>query len=91
MRRAHVFVIGKVQGVWFRAWTEQEATRLRLSGWVRNRSDGRVEALVEGEEAAVAEMLKLFWEGPPAAVVTQVEISDWLEPGGPGFRLLHTL
>lgn len=92
MRRAHVFVNGKVQGVWFRAWTEQEATRLGLSGWVRNRSDGRVEAVVEGEETAVAEMLRLFWQGPPAAQVTQVEVSDWMDkPEAPGFRTLQTV
>jgi len=90
MPARHVFVSGRVQGVWYRAWTQQEASRLGLSGWVRNRRDGRVEAVVAGEEQFVAEMLKRFHRGPPAAQVTGVESADWHEPVPRGFRTLPT-
>ena len=72
MRIETVVVTGRVQGVWFRGWTEGEARRLGLTGWVRNRADGTVEALIGGEEDAVAEMLRLFHEGPQAARVSDV-------------------
>ncbi|MEO1193055.1 MAG: acylphosphatase [Pseudomonadota bacterium] len=74
--RAHVFISGKVQGVWYRAWTVQEAQKRGLRGWVRNLRDGRVEALFVGSDAAVQEMVALCHEGPPLArveAVTQVD------------------
>jgi len=64
---------GRVQGVFFRGWTEDQANRLGLAGFVRNRSDGSVEALFRGPEEAVEEMLRLCWEGPPAAQVEAVD------------------
>ncbi|WP_245826527.1 acylphosphatase [Oceanibacterium hippocampi] len=67
---------GRVQGVWFRAWTRERAQALRLAGWVRNRRDGAVEALFAGPEPAVDEMLEACWEGPEAAVVKAVEPLD---------------
>jgi acylphosphatase len=70
---AHVLIRGRVQGVGFRAWTGPTAARLGLSGWVRNRRDGSVEAVFAGTSAAVAEMLDAIRGGPPAAAVSQVE------------------
>lgn len=74
--RRHVFISGKVQGVYFRVYTRDEATRLGLTGWVRNRRDGRVEAVFEGEESAVEEMLSRCRKGPPASRVDKVEVIE---------------
>lgn len=67
-------VTGRVQGVFFRAWTMDEAQTLGLNGWVRNCSDGSVEAHVEGDEGAIAELIDLIREGPPDAQVETVKI-----------------
>lgn len=67
-------IYGRVQGVWFRGWTEQEANKLGLFGWVRNREDGTVEALFFGPETDVDRMLQHCKEGPNSAIVDQVEI-----------------
>lgn len=75
-RAVHVFIEGRVQGVWFRGWTEQQASRLKLRGWVRNLRDGRVEATFAGLAEVVDEMLKLCWQGPPLARVDQVTVED---------------
>ncbi len=80
---------GRVQGVWYRAWTERTARELGLSGWVRNRSDGTVEALFCGAPEAVAQMLRLAREGPPAARVTGIDVRD-APPEEGGFRVLPT-
>ncbi|NVJ71069.1 MAG: acylphosphatase [Alphaproteobacteria bacterium] len=69
--RARIY--GKVQGVWYRGWTEEEANRLGLHGWVRNRLDGTVEALFYGRADMVGLMLELCKNGPPAADVERVE------------------
>ena len=85
--RRRVLVSGQVQGVGFRYWTRGEARRLGVRGWVRNRSDGTVEAEVEGEPAAVAKLLEAVRHGPAGAVVAGLEVED-LEPGGePGFDI----
>jgi len=65
-------VEGRVQGVGFRAATVRQAHQLKLGGWVRNLPDGRVEALIQGDHAAVDRMLSWLLQGPPAARVTQV-------------------
>ncbi|WP_371060701.1 acylphosphatase [Rhodosalinus sp. 5P4] len=65
-------VEGRVQGVSFRAWTQEQARSRGLAGWVRNRSDGSVEALIQGPDDAVSSLLERLREGPPAARVTQV-------------------
>ena len=75
----HVRVTGRVQGVAYRAWTEGQAAELGLRGWVRNRGDGSVEALVAGPEEAVEAMVTAMGEGPGAARVTDV----WTEPADP--------
>ena len=72
--RAHVWVAGRVQGVWFRQSCADEARALGVAGWVRNLGDGRVEAVFEGPVAAVERMVSWCRQGPPRAVVTDVTI-----------------
>jgi acylphosphatase len=72
--RAHVFISGMVQGVFFRSETRGEAEKLSVKGWVRNLSDGRVEAVFEGEEKNVKELIEFCRRGPRGARVTDVDI-----------------
>jgi acylphosphatase len=76
MKRLHVTVSGRVQGVFFRAHTRKIAQSLSLTGWVRNRPDGRVEAIFEGKETDLEVMLAWCKQGPPSAVVTDVAASE---------------
>ncbi len=69
MKRMHVYVSGRVQGVFFRASTQRAARGLDLKGWVKNLRDGSVEALFEGKEEDVNEMLRWCRKGPPGAAV----------------------
>jgi acylphosphatase len=71
-KRVHVFISGRVQGVWFRRSTREMADLLGLVGWVRNTPDGRVEAVFEGPVAQVDEMLKWCHVGPRSARVSEV-------------------
>ena len=88
--RAQVVVEGRVQGVWFRACTEQTARRLGLDGWVRNLADGRVEAVFEGPRVWVEAAVAWCHEGSPLARVTAVDAA-WSEPRGEdGFRVAPT-
>jgi len=80
--RVHVFVNGRVQGVFFRQKTKQQAERLDVTGWVRNLPDGRVEAVFEGEEENVDKMLTWCHVGPPAARVENVTIKEEPYTGG---------
>ncbi|MDA8163572.1 MAG: acylphosphatase [Desulfobacteraceae bacterium] len=75
-KRIRAVVHGRVQGVFFRAHTQEEARRLGLAGWVRNRADGSVEAVAEGEAARVEELATWLHQGPPAARVSHVEVSS---------------
>ena len=84
-RRVRVVVHGRVQGVFYRGWTVQQARALRLRGWVRNRHDGTVEALLAGPEQAVDEMIRRCQAGPPAAQVTRIEQHDSRDPVPEGF------
>lgn len=79
--RAHLWVAGRVQGVNFRYYTRQEALRLGLTGWVRNLWDGRVEAVFEGEETSVRQMVNWCHTGPSAAHVLEVKV-EWKTPSG---------
>ena len=79
--RRHVIVHGYVQGVGFRFSARAEARRLGVSGWVRNRADGTVEAEVEGDEASVAAMLEYLAAGPRDAMVERTDVSE-LQPTG---------
>ena len=72
--RAHLFIIGKVQGVFFRSNTLAKTRETSVSGWIRNLRDGRVEAIFEGNEEAVWKMINFCKSGPPCASVKDVEI-----------------
>jgi acylphosphatase len=72
--RAHVIISGRVQGVFFRAETQSAAQRLGVSGWVRNRSDGTVEAVFEGSAATVHRAVDWCWQGSPMAHVSDVGV-----------------
>jgi len=71
--RVHVIISGRVQGVFFRMETSRAAERIGVSGWVRNNSDGTVEAEFEGEKQNVVSMLEWCRKGPPLAGVTNIE------------------
>lgn len=84
-RRARV--TGRVQGVWFRACTQTMAAELGLAGWVRNRSDGSVEAVFEGPEEAVRKALEWCRTGPPHARVETVDTREEPPAGLEGFEV----
>ena len=86
----HVLISGTVQGVWFRAWTMQEAQARRLDGWVRNRRSGHVEAVFAGPAARVDDMVAACHRGPPAAEVADVSVTQSTDDPGTGFRKLPT-
>jgi acylphosphatase len=77
--RTHVYISGRVQGVFFRAYTRDKATELGLRGWVRNLPDGRVEAVFEGDKEKVEKMLRWCHEGSPYARVREVKLR-WEAP-----------
>ena len=81
---------GRVQGVGYRDWMQREASRLGLHGWVRNRPDGSVQALVAGEEGAVQALLTAARRGPLLARVDRIEETLAEEPAEPGFRRAPT-
>lgn len=70
----HILILGRVQGVWYRANTKQKADEFGLTGWVKNTDDGNVEAVFEGEESMINEMIAWCWIGPSLAHVTDVKI-----------------
>jgi acylphosphatase len=80
-RRAHLYISGFVQGVFFRSNTRSYAIRNNVKGWVKNLPDGRVEAVLEGEESDVRRVISLCEKGPPGAKVTKVEVK-WEEYEG---------
>lgn len=88
--RAHVFISGRVQGVFFRYETRLRAIRNNVTGWVRNLPDGRVEAVFEGEKENVEAMINFCHRGPPGAIVKKVEVI-WENPTGEfkDFRILY--
>jgi acylphosphatase len=88
MSVARIVLHGRVQGVWFRAWTVEQASRRGLAGWVRNRTDGTVEALFAGDPAAVEAMIEACRTGPEHAQVTHVDRFSADPPREPGFRQL---
>lgn len=81
-----VLIEGRVQGVWFRGWTVEQADSRKLSGWVRNLVDGRVEALFHGPAHVVRNMVEACHRGPPAALVTRVESETSSEVPPTGFH-----
>ena len=87
-QRAHVYVSGDVQGVFFRDSTRQKAQQLGLAGWVKNLPDGRVEALFEGPSQKVTEMVRWCEQGPPHAAVENVDVEfDTAQEDLPGFEV----
>ncbi|GAA4826621.1 acylphosphatase [Actinomycetospora corticicola] len=86
MSARHLVVHGTVQGVFFRATAEQEAARLGVSGWVRNRSDGTVEMVAEGDDPAVDALVRWAHEGPARAEVTGVDVTEREPEGFRGFE-----
>lgn len=91
MRAIRLRITGRVQGVGYRDWMVTEARRHGLSGWVRNRADGSVEALLAGETPAVQAVLVAARRGPPAALVAAIEERFDEAPAEPGFQRLPTL
>jgi len=88
----HLQMSGRVQGVGFRYSMQKEATRLGVTGWVRNRRDGSVEALVQGSEESVAALTAWARRGPAGAKVTEVRVaSAEPQPSLAGFEQLPTL
>lgn len=89
-RAVRVRIEGKVQNVWYRAWTTEEATRRGLRGWVRNRADGTVEALFIGSADAVTGLVTACRVGPPDARVTNVIEYPAQDDGSKSFRQTAT-
>ncbi|DAC71973.1 MAG TPA: acylphosphatase [Thermoplasmata archaeon] len=88
--RVHVIISGRVQGVWYRASTKQKAEALGLTGWVKNTADGNVEAMFEGDESSVDEMIAWCRKGPPLAQVAEVKVSEKCVGGTcSNFAVLH--
>ena len=85
-RKLRAVFAGRVQGVWFRAWTVEEARDLGIDGWVRNRRDGTVEAVFAGTAADVEAMLALCRRGPPLAHVEALEAFPCDEEVAAGFE-----
>jgi acylphosphatase len=86
-----IFISGRVQGVWFRGWTVETAAARGLRGWVRNRRDGRVEALLIGPADAVEAAIRDCHDGPPAARVDNIERLAAADDGSTGFRQAPTV
>jgi len=85
----HLSIAGRVQGVFFRAWSREQAEELGVAGWIRNRPDGHVEAHVEGDEAAVEKMIERLRKGPPAAEVENLRTWDADVCDFDGFEVRH--
>lgn len=90
MVRRRVVVEGRVQGVGFRMACGHAARIHQVAGWVRNRRDGRVEAVFEGDPGGVAAMVDWCRQGPPAAAVTGIEVVEEQPEGLSGFRMAAT-
>jgi len=87
--RAHVWVSGQVQGVYFRAYAEDEAAFRKVSGWIRNARDGRVEAVFEGDRPSVEALIQWCHRGSPASHVTDVEVIWEPTQGERSFRVRY--
>ena len=91
MRAVRLRITGRVQGVGYRAWAMQMAARLGMRGWVRNRGDGSVEALVIGEDDTVERMIEACRQGPFGARVGNVAVSEAEDDGSSGFTAKPTV
>ncbi|KAJ4978330.1 hypothetical protein NE237_009110 [Protea cynaroides] len=90
-KTVRAMIKGRVQGVFYRNWTVQNARELGLKGWVRNRRDGSVEALFSGDPDSVHEMEERCRRGPPDAMVTSLQVFPSNEDAGPGFERRPTV
>lgn len=90
-RSVHVVISGLVQGVGYRSWVAQLADAYELSGWVRNRLTGEVEAVFSGPSELVAEMLRECRKGPPGSRVTSVSVQENAHPVESPFEVLDTV
>lgn len=79
--RAHLFIEGRVQGVFYRAFARDIASRFGLGGWVKNLYDGRVEAVLEGNKEQIGKAVREYRKGPPGASVAHIELT-WEESTG---------
>jgi len=86
-KRVHVYVSGRVQGVYYRATTRDEATERGVDGWVKNRDDGEVEAVFEGDPDAVEEMVDFCYDGSSMANVSTVDVEEEEPEGLDGFEV----
>lgn len=77
--RAHVFISGRVQGVFYRANTKEMAAEMEVDGWVKNLNDGRVEAVFEGRRKNIEKIIDWCWEGSSQANVEDIDVS-WEDP-----------
>jgi acylphosphatase len=82
-------VAGRVQGVFYRSATADEARRLQLDGWVKNLPDGRVEVVAAGDAAAIAALARWLWQGPPSARVDSVQLEEWTTDVPRGFAVVR--
>lgn len=87
----HLIISGRVQGVCYRDWTVGKASTLGLDGWVRNRCDGTVEAVISGNDDAVEAMITACRRGPERAEVSGIEVGDWAEDVPVGFERRETV
>ncbi len=90
VRALRIAITGRVQGVAFRDWMRSEAQALRLGGWVRNRRDGSVEAVISGEPHVVEDMLARCRHGPPAARVKEIVVLSEEDAPSPTFEIRPT-
>lgn len=88
MKRFHLVVRGVVQGVGFRYYSDKQAKRLYLSGWVRNQQDGSVEIEVQGEEQLLLEFIEWVHQGPTNALVESVDITELPQKKETGFSIV---
>lgn len=89
IKRVQVIVYGKVQGIFFRAYAQAEGTKIGVKGWVRNRSDGTVEAAIEGEPEQVEQMVAWLKQGSPGAQVLKVEVKEERPVGEAQFNIRY--
>lgn len=80
-------IAGRVQGVFYRSATAEQAARLSVDGWVKNLPDGRVEVVAAGDRAALAALASWLWHGPPAARVESVQLEEWTDAVPRGFAV----
>ncbi len=90
IKTINVRISGRVQGVFFRHYTKLKADSLGLNGWVRNRNDGSVEALISGTEEHISKMIQWLHHGPNSAIVKELDINDveGVEPGYSSFEIV---